>query len=98
MNNIPQMRTIKEVHKEIKKVDPNSSLTLYAVRQLVNTGKVTYIRRGRKILVDLAEVMDYLNFRKLPKSTTKEEVSEDIGNNSISNCPVKRINRFNDIF
>lgn len=98
MNNMPQMRTIKEVHEEITKVDPNSSLTLYAVRQLVNTGKVAHIRRGRKILVDLAEVMDYLNFRKLPKVTTQKEITEHISNNSISECPVKRINRFKGMF
>lgn len=55
-----RLRTIKEAYLELKNNDPNSSLTEYAIRQLVITGKLAHIRRGRKILIDYDELISYL--------------------------------------
>ena len=55
-----QIRGIKTGVEEIKVEDPNSCLTEYAVRQMVINGEISHIRRGRKILIDLDELKEYL--------------------------------------
>lgn len=55
------LRKIKEAYEEIIRDDPNSSLTQYAIRQMVLNGEISHIRRGRKILIDLDELYNYLN-------------------------------------
>ena len=56
-----KLRKIKEGHQEIVREDPNSSLTEYAIRQMVLNGEISHIRRGRKILIDLDELKQYLS-------------------------------------
>lgn len=56
-----KLRKIKEGHKEIVGEDPKSSLTEYAIRQMVINGEISHIRRGRKILIDLDELKEYLS-------------------------------------
>lgn len=56
-----QIRGIKPGIEEIKAEDPNSCLTEYAVRQMVANGEISHIRRGRKILIDLDELKEYLS-------------------------------------
>lgn len=56
-----KLRKIKESITEVKTEDPNSSLTEYAIRQMVINGEISHIRRGRKILIDLDELKEYLS-------------------------------------
>lgn len=56
-----KLRKIKETITEVKREDPNSSLTEYAIRQMVINGEISHIRRGRKILIDLDELKEYLS-------------------------------------
>ena len=56
-----KLRRIKETIMEVKREDPNSSLTEYAIRQMVINGEISHIRRGRKILIDLDELKEYLS-------------------------------------
>lgn len=53
-------RKIKNSLEEIKAEDPNTCLTEYAIRQMVANGEISHIRRGRKILIDLDELKEYL--------------------------------------
>ena len=55
-----QIRKIKGSLEEILREDPSSSLTEYAIRQMVINGEISHIRRGRKILIDLDELKEYL--------------------------------------
>lgn len=56
-----KIRKIKVLIEEVKAEDPNTCLTEYAVRQMVSKGEISHIRRGRKILVDLDELKEYLS-------------------------------------
>ena len=51
---IPQMKTIKEVSKIV-------GLAEYHVRQLVKQNKINFIRAGKKHLINLDSLIDYLN-------------------------------------
>ena len=56
-----KVRKIKNSLEEIKAEDPNTCLTEYAIRQIVKNGEISHIRRGRKILIDLDELKEYLS-------------------------------------
>ena len=86
------MRTISKAHEEILQIDPNTSITKYAIRTWVNTKTISSIRRGRKILLDLEELKDYLNIRKL------EPTVETVTNNINKETTRKRTSRFKDIY
>lgn len=53
--NLPRMRTAPEAIKEIREIDPRSSLTLTALRRMMKTGEipVTYINTKRLVNLDL---------------------------------------------
>ena len=61
MNNdtTPKMRLIREVFDELHQIDPNSAITMYALRQLVRSGKIPSVNVGRKILVNYYDVVKY---------------------------------------
>ena len=54
-------RKIKSSLEDIKAEDPNTCLTEYAIRQMVANGEISHIKRGRKILIDLDELKEYLS-------------------------------------
>ena len=72
----PRMRTIKEVMRELKKIDPNTAVREYYVRELVNTNKIAHLRAGRKILINFDAFLEYLqNPNKTePDNTTSIKV------------------------
>lgn len=51
-NKTPRMRTIPKAYEEVKRADPNTSLTLRALRRMVKSGEVPCIMVGTKRLVD----------------------------------------------
>lgn len=53
MTNIPRMRTIPEAVRDIKKVDPNTALTITALRRMVNNGEIPYVSVVSKRLINL---------------------------------------------
>jgi hypothetical protein len=55
-----QLRTLDEAMAKIKKKDPDTSLTRYALRQAVLEGRIPCVMCGRKRLVDVARVFAYL--------------------------------------
>lgn len=60
-NNPPRMRTIPKAYEEVKRADPNTSLTLRALRGMVNSGEVPCVMVGTKRLVDLDLLFDVLS-------------------------------------
>lgn len=56
-----KMRLIKDVFNEIKKNDPDTAITLCGLRRMVQMGVIPSIKIGRKRLIDVETVMDYLN-------------------------------------
>lgn len=55
-----QMRTIAEAYQELKKQDPNTALTLYALQTLIKNGAIPSVCIGKKRLVNLQTVTGYL--------------------------------------
>ena len=53
MTNIPRMRTIPEAMRDIQKVDPNTALTITALRRMVNNGEIPYVSVASKRLINL---------------------------------------------
>lgn len=56
-----KMRIIKDIYSEIKRNDPDTAITMCALRRLVATGVIPSVQVGRKRLIDSDKIMDYLN-------------------------------------
>ncbi len=57
---LPRMRLLKEAAADIKELDPESAVTPYFIRQLALEGKIKSIMAGRKRLINLDSLLDYL--------------------------------------
>lgn len=55
------VRTIKGALEEIKSRDPKSEITEYAIRRMVKENKIPYIRSGKKYLINVQSLLNYLN-------------------------------------
>lgn len=55
-----RMRTIKNCVPELRKVDPGTQVTEYAIRKLVLQGRIKFTRMGCKILVNFDSLLNYL--------------------------------------
>lgn len=55
------VRTIKGALEEIKSRDPKSEITEYAIRRIVKENKVPYIRSGKKFLLNVETLIDYIS-------------------------------------
>lgn len=55
------VRTIKGAFEEIKARDPKTDITMYAIRQIVKEGKIPYIRSGKKYLINVETLLDYIS-------------------------------------
>lgn len=66
---LPRMRTIKEAAEEIRLSDPQSAIKEYFIRDLVVSGQIPHIRAGRKILINLDKLFEYLQEGKKPLQT-----------------------------
>ena len=56
-----QWRTPAKLIEEIKREDPSSCLTLYAIRQMLAKKEIQFIKRGRKYLIDKNSLLEYLS-------------------------------------
>lgn len=61
MNRLPRLRTLDEAYREIKAVDANSCISKYFLRQLFLSGEVRTVMCGRKRLIDLDALFEYLS-------------------------------------
>ena len=57
---LPRMRTISEAIAEIREADPNTALTPWHLRQLAISGVIPRVKAGRKYLINLDLLCDYL--------------------------------------
>lgn len=55
------IRTIKNAVEEIKKIDNNSDITVYAIRKMIKEGKIPYIKTGNKVLINVENIIAYIN-------------------------------------
>lgn len=54
------MRLLSEAYNELKKDDPDTALTMNALRCLVKSGKIQSVQVGRKRLVNYEKLLEYL--------------------------------------
>ena len=57
---LPPMRTLKQAYETIKETDPDSALTMTALRRLVVSGKLPSVRAGSKYLLNLDTLQECL--------------------------------------
>ena len=55
-----RMRTIPKAFEEIKQVDPDTDLTLRALRRMVSNGEIPVVRISNKVLINLDLLLDRL--------------------------------------
>ena len=60
INRIPRMRTVKEAATEIKQIDPNTAMTEWHIRQLALQGILPRVQAGKKLLINLDTLFEYL--------------------------------------
>ena len=56
-----RMRTIRDALKTIKELDPGSEVTYNFIKQLCETDKITNVRLNKKYLLNLDELLKFLN-------------------------------------
>ena len=61
---IPRMRLLREAAEEIKALDPGSAVTTYFIRQLALEGKIKSVMAGRKRLINLDDLLRYLDLQQ----------------------------------
>lgn len=54
-----QIRTIKGAAKELKSIDPDTAITEYRIRQLVNDNIIPFVPVGNRKLVSMADIHNY---------------------------------------
>lgn len=54
------VRTIKGVIDELRKEDPDSSVTEYALRAWIKSGALPSVKSGNKYLLDMEVVKNFL--------------------------------------
>lgn len=57
---LPRMRTIPQTVRELKNEDENTAITEHSLRRLVKCGVIPCVTTGRKVLICLDTVKDYL--------------------------------------
>lgn len=70
-NNIPLMKTINEVSEIV-------GLKKYHLRQLVLQNKVKFIKSGKKYLINLDSLIEYLNNGEVQPEIEKKENTNKI--------------------
>lgn len=57
----PRMRTIPKAYEEIKKIDPDTSISMRLLRKLVNSGQIPTVKVSNKILINFDLLLDLLS-------------------------------------
>ncbi|MBR2040100.1 MAG: DNA-binding protein [Clostridia bacterium] len=58
---MPRMRTIQEAAAELKKLDPDTAVTAYAIRQMVLNNDIPHIKAGKKHLINMDTLEKHLS-------------------------------------
>lgn len=58
---LARMRTLDECYNEIKTMDNNTAITKYYIRQLAINNKIPVVMVGRKRLINLDGLLEYLS-------------------------------------
>ena len=56
----PRMRTLPQALNEIKKLDPETAVTMRALRRMITNGDIGFVPVASKRLINLDKLLDYL--------------------------------------
>lgn len=70
---MPRMRTAKQVLEIIREEDPGSAISLTFIRNLINSGKLPVVCAGKKKLINVDAVLEYIAKGELPEAETQSE-------------------------
>lgn len=73
--NIPRMRTIKEAMGELKAIDSHTAMTEYHIRQLAISGVIPRVQAGKKMLINLDTLIEYMQNPTAPKFQPKNSTA-----------------------
>lgn len=76
---LPRMRTIKEAAAEIKAIDSGTAITEYHIRQLALSGILPRIKAGKKYLINLDLLIEYLTNPDADKFKVNNAAAPDNG-------------------
>ena len=66
------MRTLEECYNEIKAMDKNTAISKYYIRQLALSGKIPVVMCGRKRLINLDGLIEYLSSSAITADNTAD--------------------------
>lgn len=61
MSKLARMRTLDECYREIKEMDEKTAISKYYIRQLALSGKIPVVMCGRKRLINLDGLIEYIS-------------------------------------
>ena len=76
---IPKMRTVNEAAQELKQLDPNTAMSPYHIRRLCLDGVLPTVRAGKKLLLDLNLLIEYLTDPTADKFKPRKTATDTIG-------------------
>ena len=56
---MPRMRLVKDAYEQLRKDDPDTNITMYALRTIVKSGVVPTVKLGRKTLVNYDSLLEF---------------------------------------
>lgn len=60
-NNVPRLRTLPQAFEELKREDPDTAMTMRALRRMVNTGELPTVHIESKRLINMPVLFNYLS-------------------------------------
>lgn len=57
---MPRMRLVKDAYEQLRKDDPDTNITMYALRTIVKSGVIPTVKLGRKTLVNYDSLLEFL--------------------------------------
>ncbi len=69
---IPRMRTVKEAAAEIKQLDEHTAMTEWRIRELALAGVLPRVQAGKKLLINLDTLFEYLENPQAERFQPKE--------------------------
>ena len=74
-NKIPRMRTVKEAAQEIKQLDNGTAMTEWRIRELTLSGVLPRVQAGKKMLINLDTLFEYLENPTAAKFQPKPDIA-----------------------
>ena len=72
---IPRMRTVKEAAAEMKQLDAHTAMTEWRIRELALSGVLPRVQAGKKMLINLDTLFEYLENPTAAKFQPKPDIA-----------------------